>query len=286
MATSAIKIAKKTEKLASFSDVGIRIAEALQDERSSAADISGFIKPDPALSSALLRIANSASYKTHATIDSVEAAIKTIGLRQVRDLAFAISAVKAFEGIPNELIDMEDFWKHSLYTAVAAQQLADKAKLCRGHSLFTAGLLHDMGQLAMFSQESELSREALRLSLEQEDDNAVCSSERLVFGFDHTEVGSLLATCWKFPDSLKTAIIYHHDPQSSPTADLADVAMIVNVANSLSVLAELECDEFDSAPSIDEAALIRCDVGGKEGLLEIVEATSESANELLQLFSG
>lgn len=284
MNTSAEQIAEETDNLTTFSDVAFRISDVLEDETSSAADIGQLIQPDPALSAALLRIANSASYKTHATVDNIEAAIKSIGVRQVRDLAYAICATKAFAGIPNELISMEDFWKHSLYCAVAAQKLAEQAQLCRGVSLFTAGLLHDIGQLAMFHQHPQLSRTALQSALDLEDDQSICVSEQSVFGFDHMDVGAALAKRWKFPETLLCSIAHHHEPTRSAEGTPSDVAMIVNVANSLGVLAELESHDFSDAPPIHHAALKRCDLGGQDALFQIVDEASESAHELLQLF--
>lgn len=283
MSKSPQQIAARIDKLTSFSDVALRISEVVADDNSTAEDIGALIETDPALSAALLRIANSAAYIRVDPVDNISMAVKVVGFNQVRDLAFAITATSAFDGIPNELISVEDFWKHSLYCAVASQLLANAAKMCRGTSLFTAGLLHDIGQLAMFSQEPELSRKALQHYLDQIEPESICHSERLVFGFDHTDVGSELALSWGFPEPLRAAIAYHHEPATG--GEQADIAMIVNVANSLAVLAELDSTQFEDASSISEEALERINLDN-EALLEIVAATRESTGELLQLFIG
>lgn len=274
-------MAANVQKLASFPEVALRIDEVLADDTSSAADIGALIEPDPALSAALLRIANSAAYSAGGAVDNAETAVRIVGSREVRDLTYAISSVKSFEGVPNELISVEDFWKHSLYCASAAQQIAKSAKICHGVSLFTAGLLHDIGQLVMFNQCPDLSRQALQLSLDSDDGRSVCHAERNVFGYDHTDVGAALAQCWQFPETLRAAIAHHHAPFESE--DYSDVAMVVHVANSIAVLAELESRNFADAPAIDERAAAEIGLSS-DVLLEAVDAAKESGLDLLQLF--
>lgn len=103
------------------------ITDIVSDENIGAAEIGSIIEPDPALSAAFLRIANSAIYSIGGTIDNVARAVTIVGLREVRDLAFGICANTAFKGNSNDLITVEDFGKHSLHCAAAAQQLARAA---------------------------------------------------------------------------------------------------------------------------------------------------------------
>jgi len=281
MVEGAQALAENAEKLASFPEVAFRVDEVLADDKSSASDIGALIEPDPALSAALLRIANSAAYGFYGPVDSVETAVRVVGSREVRDLTYAISATETFKGVPNELVTVEDFWRHSLYCGVAAQYLAKSARVCHGTSLFTAGLLHDIGQLVMFNQCPDLSKEALLRSLDLEDGRATWLAEREVFGFDHMAVGAELANCWNFPDALCEAIAWHHTPFQSNTP--SDVATVVHVANSIAVLAELDSDNLDDAPAINERATEKLGVTA-ETLVEMIESTQEAGAELLSLF--
>ena len=116
-----------------------------------------------------MRIANSARYGTGGTIGTIARAVTVVGLQEVRYLAFGICASTAFKGIPNGLMTVEDLWKHSLHCAAASQSLGQKSPIRTDDSLFTAGLLHNIGHLVMFNQCPDLSREALQLSLEEND---------------------------------------------------------------------------------------------------------------------
>ena len=73
-----------------------------------------------------------------------------LGVRQVRDLTVGITAIRAFDGISNNLVTMEIFWRHSVLCAVAAGQIAGRRGAGRAESPFVAGLLHDIGQLVLF----------------------------------------------------------------------------------------------------------------------------------------
>lgn len=281
MIKTAQTLARDMTKLTSFPDVAIRINEKVSDQSSGAAEIGAIIEPDPALSAALLRIANSSSYNVGGTVSSVERAVTIVGLREVRDLAFGICVAETFSGISNDLISVEDFWKHSLFCATAAQGLARKAQVCVGESPFTAGLLHDIGHLVMFDQCPELSSEALVLSLDANDGLSPYLSERKIFGFDHMTVGAELARQWCLPDVLRECIEFHHEPFACDAT--TDALMVVHLANSIAVLAELDSDRVDDAPPMDERAFVA--LGLKPAVTpEIVAEAQQSVDELLRIF--
>ena len=269
-------------QLASFPEVALRLDTAVADARSGAKEIAAIVTVDPALTASLLRIANSPLYSMSGHIDSIERAVTIVGIRELRDMAFGVCAADAFRGIPNELVSVEDFWRHSLSCAVIAQHLADRARACRGQSLFTAGLLHDIGHLVMFNQCPDQSREALERSIDEADGLTPYLAEQKIFGFDHAAVGAALAREWCFPAGLLAAIEYHHDPFGAPEA--SDAAVIVHIANSCAVLAELEDGRLSDAPAIDGRAFMHLGLD-----VDIVDATvaaaKEAVPELLKIFA-
>ncbi len=274
MTISAESLADNVTQLTSFPDVAFRINEKLADDNSGASDIGALIEPDPALSAALLKIANSAMYSFGGTISDIDRAITVVGLREVRDLAFGICASSTFNGIPNDLVSVEDFWEHSLYCASAARLLAKKANVCHGDSLFTAGLLHDIGHLVMFSQCPEQSLKSLQLSIDESDGLSPYLSERRVFGFDHMDVGAALAAQWRLPDVLCQCIQFHHAPFAAGVSNHA--AVVVHLANSLAVLAELDSHDLNDAPVTDPRAF---DVLGLDQ--SIIEPTIAESHDMV-----
>jgi putative nucleotidyltransferase with HDIG domain len=266
--------------LATLPDVAMRIARIIDDPSASASDIGREISNDAALTARLLRIANTAAYGQHRKIATIGRAITVLGVRQVRDLTVGLTAVRAFDGISNNLVTMEVFWRHSVLCAVAAGQLAARRAAPRTESPFVAGLLHDIGQLVLFSRAPDAERESLLMMVDAADDLGLYVCERSVLGFDHGTVGAKLARSWGLPDSLSECIEFHHEPHLAREFP-ADVAT-VHIANSVAVLAEIGSADLADAPPLSAAALesARLDVAN---LPEIVRQTRESAAEIMPL---
>ena len=158
----------------------MKIDALLEDESKGAEDFAEVIRTDPALSAALIRLANSAMYNKRGVTADLDRAVVSIGLNSVRDLAYGICVVGAFEGIPNDLVTLNDFWNHSLYCAVSARLLETRCDVYAANSMFSAGLLHDIGQLVMYNQEPEKSQRSLELNLESVAITSPCHAETTV----------------------------------------------------------------------------------------------------------
>lgn len=247
---SAEELAAQVTTLVSFPDVALRIGDMIDDGNSDAARIAAVIEQDPALAATLLRIANSALYGSSASVDSLAKAFMRIGAREIRELTLGICATRAFAGVPNEIVTVRDFWRHSLLCGSAARVVARTLRLREAGMVFTAGLLHDVGHLVMFNQLPQPSLEALALCRDELDGENLHVAEREVLGFDHTDVGRELGVRWRWPSSLTDCIAAHHDPFGHPDAGKA--AVLVHVANSLATRVELGLDTEEIAP--EEAA--------------------------------
>ena len=174
----------------------------------------------------------------HVETDTVSRAVTVIGLRELRGLVLAASAVEAFSKIPNDILNMVKFWRHSVYCGVIAQLLADKCHVLHSERLFVAGLLHDIGKLILCHRlPNEMREVANRLKHEDRPDYEI---EREIFGFDHTEVGGELLKVWQMPKTLAEAVRYHHYPNEANEA-IMDVCLI-HIANGMTLIAEQGLD--------------------------------------------
>jgi HD-like signal output (HDOD) protein len=195
-----------------------------------------------------------------------------------------IGALRSFEGLENDLVSMESFWRQNVLCAVAANHIASRRSGGRPvESAFIAGLLHDIGELVLYLRAPASAREALLLSLDAPDDREAYLFEREIMGFDHGVLGSELAKQWGLPAALQECIEYHHEPERA-TAHPIDVA-IVHVANSVGVLAEVGSLDLEDAPPIRAVALKRLGLSS-EDLPGLVQKTIESAPELLALLGA
>lgn len=267
--------------LITLPDIYLKIDRLVNDPRSSTADIAKVVSQDPSFTARLLRVANSALYKVSSTIDSVPKAIAIIGIAQIRSLALSMSVAKSFDGLPNELVSMENFWRHSQFCALAARQLAKEARRCDPDALFTAGLLHDIGELIIFNRLPAQAKQALLLVLDSQDELAVHEAEKQVIGFDHADVGGELARHWHLPSVLVECIAHHHD-LAAATIHPRETAL-VHIANIVALMAELDTLELDDVPPIDALAWEKTGLTAAS-VEPVVRAIQTEILEIAQLF--
>ena len=250
MAENLSELVSDVEDIVSFPEVYLRVNQLLDDAESTATQISEVIAQDPGLTAQLLRMANSPIYGLSKEVDTVARAVNIIGTKRIRYLVLATTSLKVFEGIPNDLISMDDFWLHSLYCGLAAKALADNIKGMQPDAMFVAGQLHDIGQLLLYSRLPDLAREAVLRSIEEPGEPDLYLSERDVIGFDHAQLGAQLARDWHWPAMLVATIGWHHEPEKAD--EFQKETAVVHIANCLAVLAELNTSNIDEtdAPRI------------------------------------
>lgn len=227
-------IVKHETELESFPDVYFRIREVLDSPNVSADRLAKVVSTDVGLSAKLLKLVNSPFYGFTSSIDSISRAVALVGGKELSTLALGISTISYFKDIPHELINMEQFWRHSISCGVFARQLAEHQSGLQPERLFIAGLLHDVGRLIMFKKIPYASREAMLFA--RENSIPLHEAEREVIGFDHTEVSRHLLVEWKFPQGLSEIINYHHEPMSYPNPlEPAIINVADNMANAVSI---------------------------------------------------
>lgn len=252
MAISASDLVKDISGLVTLPEVYLHINRVVEDPNCAIADIAKAVSKDPSFTVRLLKIANSALYSFPSSIDSVTKAVSIIGTAQIRNLALSMSAVRSFAGLPNELVSMQNFWRHSLLCALTAKHLAKAARRCDPDALFTAGLLHDIGELVLFNRLPEQSREALLLVLDDLDERPVHEAERQIMGLDHSDVGGELARQWQLPPLLEECIEHHHNIEKAKRYPRETA--LVHIANVAAQMAELDSLNPDDVPPINPLA--------------------------------
>ncbi|PCI22721.1 MAG: signal transduction protein [Piscirickettsiaceae bacterium] len=221
-------------ELASLPDVCIRLNEGIDNPHFSAKDLADILMLDTALTSILLKIVNSSFYNFTAPIDTISRAITVVGIDDLRSLVFAASSIGAFKNIATDLVDVNDFWVHSLYTAVAARRLAKHYSILHPERLFIMGLLHDVGHLLMYHHLPKKSADVLMRT--QGEPQMVADVEQEVFGYDHAQVGARLLKSWRLSDNIIEAVNNHHNP--TDTGDAVIEANITYLANQMTTVFE------------------------------------------------
>jgi HD-like signal output (HDOD) protein len=210
MALTPDALVNKSLELVSSPSIYGQLNELIQDPNSSADDISEIINTDPALTTRLLKVVNSPYYGFPSQITNISRAVTIIGTSELIQLVLATSVINAFQGIPADLIKMDEFWTHSLACALTAKIVAKKCKLPASEHFFTAGLLHNIGALVLYQTMPELAREAINSA--RFGHETLQHAEARLLGFDHCSVGEALIKSWRLPAALMEVTRYHHSP--------------------------------------------------------------------------
>lgn len=221
--------------LVSPPEVCTKLLGLVDSPKSTAHEIGEVIGSDPNLGARLLKLVNSSFYNYSGRIDTLSRAIAIVGTRELYSLAISVSAVKAFSKIPAQIINMDTFWRHSLFCGIIARFLAKRCGVLHPERLFVAGLLHDIGALVIFARAAEQARDLMLIA--DGDENTLATAERQEFGFSHADLGGILATLWKLPDTLVEAISCHHNPLDAICSK--QQAAIVKIADKLADRSEL-----------------------------------------------
>jgi len=180
----------------------MRLLWMLEDPRTSAADLGRLIESDPALSTQVIRLANTAFYGLSGKVSSAWRAVTVLGLATVR----AIATTAAFDLFSEKGRSVpDDFWPHSVTTAAAAAALARRVGI-QPNDAFSAGLLHDLGSALVFRRAPRRYDAVLDL-LANDFTLARLDAERQEFGMTHADVGAAALSVMRFPVEMVEAIL-------------------------------------------------------------------------------
>lgn len=248
--TRALHLVNEISDLIALPEVSLKVNELVDDPAASAADMAQIISLDAAITTKLLKVANSSFYRFPSRIDTVSRAVTIIGTRELRFLVLASSAVRSLDNINNTVTDISSFWRHSVYTAVVSRLLAARCNILHKERLFVSGLLHDVGHLVMSYRIPDLVQ--VMQYREKMANIPIYEAERDVYGIDHAIVGAELLKLWGLPESLQNVALHHHEPEKA--TDYVLETSIVHLANSIGKLGELGSTDVNQAPMISPVA--------------------------------
>lgn len=175
---------------------------------SSVDDLAAVVARDPSLAALILRQVNSAFYGCPQRVETIPRAVAVLGMRQLTMLATGACVTRLFGEMPEDTIDLVDFWRHSVGVGLAARALALRLGLSEPERHFTAGLLHDIGRLALCVAAPDRARRVRELCAEG---MGICEAEAAC-GLDHAVFGGMLLRKWNLPFPLALAVLRHHAP--------------------------------------------------------------------------
>ncbi len=220
-------IADMAEQI-SMPDVYMEIRQLLAQKTLNINDYVRVIEKDAVLSRRLIRIANSQYFGYPGWSNNLYQALNLIGVMQVHDLLLSCLSLRTFAAIPQQIFNLEAFWKYSTQCGIAARTIAQYSQIFPINPYFTLGLLHEIGHAAMFVKQPELALQAVDKS--KQEGCSVTRTEQEYLGFDYTQVGAALMQLWHLPELYQQIPTFHLHPEQADKAH-QKAARIIHLAH-------------------------------------------------------
>lgn len=198
--------------------------------------VSELIGRDPALTTRVLRLSNSAFFRVSRKIGSSDEAVALLGMTHVRSLVMAAALGGSFKNVPG--IDLKQFWRYSLRAAEIARSLSETLRQNQSGA-FTAGLIHAIGILVMHIAMPDRML-PLDLATPPLDFNRA-AAEKAVLGYSYAEVGAGLVERWQFPVEMVSALTNQISPFEGENYD--PLAGVLHLASWRARAEELKLDD-------------------------------------------
>lgn len=211
----------------------VDLMTALQRDDVAVDEIGMRIERDQALTAKTLRLANCSFYGVAGRVRSIRDAVNVLGLRTLGSALVAAAVSGSFTLRDCPTFDLKAYWRHSMASGLCARALAETVDL-DGSDAFIAGLLHDIGQLALAAQLPAAAQSVFEYRARH--DIPMNEAEEQVLGIDHAAIGSQVAAHWHFAAPVVDAIARHHRPEENGAVTMSDVVHVAdNIVHALDV---------------------------------------------------
>ncbi|MFG0258061.1 MAG: HDOD domain-containing protein, partial [Phycisphaerales bacterium JB043] len=239
-------ILDEIESLPTLSPIATRLLQLSVDDDVEISEIVSLVEADPALTSKLLSMCRFRDRAASQQVGTVERAVMLLGIDAVRSALLSVHVFELLEESPGASLDDSadqehelnrvELWRHLLATACASEMLARENRSLLGkHSpdeAFTAGLLHDLGKIALDMMLPRTYGKIAHASAAHR--GSVSELERKLIGVDHHRAGKRLAQHWGLPHCLMDVVWLHNQPMESiPDLDHRGLIAIVSMGDAI-----------------------------------------------------
>lgn len=190
----------------------LKIIRMIQDEKSSMSDLSKEVRQEQVITAKVIRLCNTAFFRQRLKVDSIDRALLVLGEKRLLQLAISASMEDFFPGESGGYsLCKGGLFNHAVGSAVISERLAAVTGLVPEEIAYTAGLLHDIGKVAL-DQYMGLAYPLFYRKIQLGDESLI-NAEKEIFGATHTEIGGFLAGQWSMPEQIGEVIKFHHTPE-------------------------------------------------------------------------
>jgi HD-like signal output (HDOD) protein len=230
------EIHKSIDELPSLPTVVYELTRIINDPMSSTKEVEELMATDMGLTTRVLKLANSAYYAIPGGVSNLSRAIAYIGFDTINQLVLSSSIIDALAFKEPSDFNLNEFWRHSIGVGIAAETIGKIVHHPNPPDLFTAGLIHDMGKVALCAHDMKFVAHIADWAKKTK--VSFLEAESRLELPKHTDVGMLLAEKWKLPVALAVGVRFHHtaDPKlrtglSPELQNNVDIVFLANLLN-------------------------------------------------------
>lgn len=198
--------------------------------------VAELVGQDPSLTTRVLRLSNSAFFRSSRRIGNAQEAVALLGMTHVRSLVMAAALGASFKDVPG--VNLSQFWRYSLRVAEISRSLAGVLRQNESNA-YTAGLIHCIGDLvmhiAMPDEVGPLDMVVPPLDMQR------AGAERARFGYTYAEVGAGMVERWHFPADIVSALRHQAEPFEGENYDT--LGGILHLASWRARAEEIQLDQ-------------------------------------------
>ena len=195
-------------RLPAMPQILLKLLQMCQADEVGMTELAKLIANDAAMTTRVLQVANSAAYQRSGRKVGLMQALSVLGADQVKSLIVSGSVLQAFSGFPHTAsLDLRGFWKHALTAAVVARGIAKLMAYAQIQEAYLAGLLHDVGRLALLAAAPEV----YHINFQTPDNENLCAIEQRTLQISHAEAGAWLIERWQMDSFIADSVLYHHE---------------------------------------------------------------------------
>jgi len=192
----------------------------------STTELAQLIQRDVALAGQVMRVANSALYARRSPVVTLPQAIAWLGMREIRNIAFAVALKGQVFASAYFRAEMSDLWRESMITALFAQEIA-RLKRRNAESAYLCGLLHRVGMAVILHN---AGTSVVRHRLTPEPAHVLQLAAR-----HEVRVGTHLSIAWQLPPAVAAAIAHWSNPPAAELSrtEVMEVALARQISDEL-----------------------------------------------------
>ena len=220
------------EKLHCLPHVLLQFLDACYDESQSFTELASILKQDPCLYAQVFSACfrNASINERRASEDSIQLTLQQLGINTIKNIAVTVAVQQFFSPVSTEHTEfLKQHWRHSLYCAMVAESIARLCNYSNPNEAYTAGLLHDIGQLVL---ETAYPDKYTNIFAQLSEDDLFYTLEQDEFGTTHQQIGALLLKDHGANIFICDAVLYHHE-RIDRILDAHPLVKIINLANIL-----------------------------------------------------